>query len=84
MINNGRMRIESGDLTGGNYAAFTPKETDSSLMYLSGWNLLWYTLTTTLKLFVQSSLNDQDSFNIVRGTGQRVYKVRYFNLFINS
>ena len=39
---------------------------------------------STLKPFIQSPINDRDPFDFVKGTGQRVYTFRYFNIFINS
>ena len=36
MINNGKMRIESGTYSGGSYVASPTKETSSSSMYSTG------------------------------------------------
>ena len=46
-INNGKMRIESGTYNSGSYNASPTKETSSSSMYSTGWNLIWYTLSNT-------------------------------------
>ena len=55
MINNGKMRIESGTYSGG-YVASPTKETSSSSMYSTGWNLIWYTLSNTTICFLSRNI----------------------------
>ena len=51
MINNGKMRIESGTYTFLTYNPSPTEETSSSSMYTTGWNLLWYTTSSTNFIF---------------------------------
>ena len=72
MINNGKMRIECGNYSNNAYSASPTKETSSSSMYTTGWNLLWYTTSSTNfnfysnPRFSTSVLNEGTSNSIFR------------------